>query len=82
MKLIKRIFLLILLAAVCGVGFITGEGYNMYKQALEKEPVSEKVQTIMEIDNYTEFSELPETYVNAVIAAQTAGNSLYGRGWI
>lgn len=70
MKLIKRIVLLILLAAVCGVGFIAGEGYNMYKQAVENEPVDEKVQNIMDTDNYTEFSELPETYVNAVIAAE------------
>ena len=74
MKFIKKlIFILILVILVIGVtiGVIFGiPGYNMYKEALDKEPVDEKVASIEKKKNYTEFEDLPEMYVNAVIATE------------
>ena len=74
MKLLKKlIIILILVILIIGiiVGVIFGlPGYNMYKQALEKEPIDEKVASIEKKKNYSEFSELPEMYVNAVIATE------------
>ena len=42
----------------------------MYKDALDKESIDEKVASIEKKKNYTEFADLPETYVNAVIATE------------
>ena len=74
MKLLKKlIIILILVILIIGilVGAIFGlPGYNMYKQALEKEPIDEKVASLEKKKNYSEFSELPEMYVNAVIATE------------
>lgn len=74
MKFIKKlIFILILVILIIGigVGLVFGvPGYNMYKEALDKEPIDEKVASIEKKKNYTEFKDLPETYVNAVIATE------------
>ena len=74
MKFIKKlIIVLILVILIIGilVGVVFGlPGYNMYKQALEKESIDEKVASIEKKKNYSEFSELPEMYVNAVIATE------------
>lgn len=74
MKFLKKlIFILILVILITGigVGLVFGvPGYNMYKEALDKESIDEKVASIEKKKNYTEFADLPETYVNAVIATE------------
>lgn len=74
MKLIKRLIIFIILVIlVIGVtiGVIFGiPGYKMYKEAMEKEPIEKKIASIENKKNYSEFSELPEMYVKAVIATE------------
>lgn len=74
MKLIKRLIILILLAVLV-IGTIAVvvfgiPGYKMYKNALEKTPIDEKVASIEEKKNYSEYADLPEMYINAVIATE------------
>ena len=74
MKLIKRLIILILLAVLV-IGTIAVvvfgiPGYKMYKNALEKTPIDEKVASIEEKKNYAEYADLPEMYINAVIATE------------
>lgn len=74
MKIIKKLLVIIILIIML-VGIVVGvifgvPGYNMYKKALEEIPVKEKVSSIKEKKNYTEYADLPEMYVNAVIAAE------------
>ena len=70
MKTIKRILGLILIVAIVAVSLVVWQGYEMYSDAVAKVSVEEKVAEIMEQDHYTTYEELPETYVNAVIAAE------------
>ena len=74
MKLLKKLIIILILVILIigiGVGLIFGvPGYNMYKEALDKEPVDEKVASIEKKKNYTEFEDLPEMYINAVIATE------------
>ena len=70
MKTIKRILGLILIVAIVAVSLVIWQGYEMYSNAVAKVSVEEKVAEIMEQDHYTTYEELPETYVNAVIAAE------------
>ena len=74
MKFLKKvifILILVILIIVIGVGLVFGvPGYNMYKEALDKENIDEKVASIEKKKNYTEFADLPEMYVNAVIATE------------
>lgn len=68
-KILKVIFLLILVLLSISLLFI-GNGYNMYKEALNNTPIQEKVVDIKSKQNYTEFSELPQMYINAVISVE------------
>ena len=42
----------------------------MYKQSIEKISVEDKIAEIKDKENYTNFSELPQMYKNAVIAVE------------
>lgn len=70
MKLIKKLIILILIVAAFCAGLVTYKGWDMYKDLTEEVPISEKVEQIKSIDHYTAYSQLPETYVNAVIAVE------------
>lgn len=61
----------VLLVAVLVVGGWFGiQGYNMYQDAIEDMPISEKVETIRAMDNFVEYDELPEIYIDAVISVE------------
>ena len=71
MKFIKRLIIIVILAIIT-IGLVVGmPGYTMYKEAIEKTPIEQKVEEIKEEKkNYTEFVDLPEMYVNAVVATE------------
>ena len=68
-KIIKFIIIFLVLIIAILSPFIH-EGYDMYKRALEEEPISKKLEEIKQKENYTKLEDLPKMYVNAVIAAE------------
>lgn len=80
MKTIKRILGLILIASIVAVSTVIWQGYEMYSKAVAEVSVEEKAAEIIKQDHYTTYEELPETYVNAVIAAEDQ-RYLYHRGF-
>lgn len=70
MKVIKRIVIFIILVVLLAGAFITYQGYTMYKQALDKISVKDKVVELQAQENYTKFKDLPEFYLDAVIAVE------------
>ncbi len=68
-KLFKVLIFLVLIGMSIALLFI-GNGYNIYKEAINANPLEEKVEEIRAKENYTEFSELPQMYVNAVISVE------------
>ena len=70
MKKFLKILMILLLIGLSIALLIIGNGYTMYKEAVEKEPLEEKVTEIRGKESYTEFSELPQMYVNAVISVE------------
>ena len=70
MKVIKRIIIFIILVALLIGAFITYQGYTMYKEALEEISVKDKVAELQAQENYTKFEDLPEFYVDAVVAVE------------
>lgn len=55
-------------AAVC-IAFGV-EGYCMYREALAKTPLAQRVQQVWEQPDFVPLSELPPIYINAVIAVE------------
>ena len=70
MKVIKKIIFVVLLIVLSISLLIIGNGYDMYKEALEEMPLSEKVAEIKEKKTYTKLDELPQIYINAVISVE------------
>ena len=68
-KLFKVLIFLLLIGISIGLLFVNN-GYNMYKDAIEATSLEEKVLEIRTKENYTEFSKLPQMYVNAVISVE------------
>lgn len=70
MKVIKRIVVFIILVALFAGGILTYQGYNMYKEALDKISVKDKVTELRTEENYTKFEDLPKFYLDAVVAVE------------
>lgn len=70
MKILKRIIICIILIILFAVGIVTYKGYTIYKQALNEISVKDKVAEIQSQENYTKIEDLPEFYLNAVIAVE------------
>ncbi len=59
-----------LAVVICSGSILVGKGYNVYREAVEAVSLEEKVASIQEKELYASFEELPETYVNAVVAVE------------
>lgn len=70
MKILKRIIFIVVLISMSIALLFVGNGYDMYKQAIEQISVEDKIAEIKDKENYTNFSELPQMYKNAVIAVE------------
>lgn len=70
MKVVKRIIFVIILCSISIGLLVVGNGYDMYKQALKEMPLTDKITTIREKDNYTKIEEAPKMYINAVISVE------------
>ena len=68
-KFLKIIFLLILIITSIALLFI-GNGYKMYKEAIKEISIEDKIKEIKSKENYTEISDLPQNYINAVLSVE------------
>ena len=69
-KIIRNIILLVLAITIIMGTVIGGIGYTVYKNASEETLLEEKTAQIREDENYTKIQEMPEIYINAVIAVE------------
>lgn len=71
MKKLIRIILLLVIFCITAIVTIFGvSGYTMYKEALQEISLSENVSQIKSQNHYAKIEELPEMYINAVIATE------------
>ena len=70
MKWIKRLCSFILLCALIAGGILMYQGYRGYREALAEKSVEEMEAEIESIDNYTTLDQLPQTYIEAVLAVE------------
>lgn len=70
MKFIKRIILILIIVACLMVGIVIGQGYQLYKNAIEETSIEEVVSKIRSNEDFVTIDELPKDYVNAVIAVE------------
>ena len=74
MKVVKKVILTIIIAIIL-VAVIVGsiliyKGHEMYKKALDEISVKDKVEEIKSDENYVTISQLPQFYLDAVVAVE------------
>lgn len=69
-RIIKRLICLVLVIGICLGAVVAGQGYFMYKSALEKASLTQTVQSIRDKENYTTIDQIPQTYLEAVVSVE------------
>ena len=70
MKLIKNTLFTILTIIIIFAGIKIHEGYEMYKNAINEISIEQMLKKIKENPDYTVYKDLPQDYINAVIAVE------------
>ena len=70
MRLIKRLITLAVILVISWVGVTFYHGYQMYKDAIEAMPLEEKVAEVTSQPQFTPLDELPQIYIDAVLAVE------------
>ena len=73
MRLMKIFLKIVLVIFICcfSIGiFAVGSGYDMYKEALDNMPLSQKIEEIRSSENYITIDKLPKIYLDAVVAVE------------
>lgn len=70
MKWIKRLCSFVFLCVLIAGGILVYQGYSGYRDALGEKSVEEMQEQIESIDNYTPLDEMPQTYIDAVLAVE------------
>lgn len=69
-KLLKRIIIFALLLAVVAIGFQIKNGYDKYRDVLEKKSLESVIAELKAKDNYTKYEDIPEIYFKALVAVE------------
>lgn len=70
MGLLKKIFMLAFLVILTWVGLTFYSGWQMYEDALAACPLEEKAAQISAQEHFTTLEQLPEVYLDAVLAVE------------
>lgn len=69
-KFIKLLLIFLILIIIFLGTMLVYKGHEMYKEALNKTSIENKVEQIKEEKNYTELKDMSEFYLDAVIAVE------------
>lgn len=69
-RILKNMFLLILVVCVCSGFVVAGKGYAVYREVVEETGLEEKVAAVRAKESYTGYEDLPRVYVQAVTAVE------------
>ena len=69
-KLLVRIILLILAVGIVGGSVVSVLGYLTYRDALKEQSLEDRVAEVQTDPSYTALAELPEIYLDAVVAVE------------
>lgn len=70
MKFFKRLFFTIIILIVLAIALITFMGHSMYKNSIEKQSISSKVEEIRNGENYIKIDNVSKDFKNAIVAIE------------
>lgn len=69
-KFIRRLIVLILIACICVMGYFCALGYVSYNNAIREKSIEERIEEVKQQENYTQLSEIPKIFQEAIIAVE------------
>lgn len=69
-KVLKFLIVLIMTAGICFSAAVVKSGYDLYQEAVALVSLEDKVALIRSKENFTDYDQLPEIYINAVISVE------------
>ena len=70
MKIFKKMLLLLFLLLIVIISIFFIIGFSYYSNALKEKPLISRVEEITKQKNFIDFQDLPDNYINAVIAVE------------
>lgn len=70
MKVFKRILLCIFIVILGVSSYFISSGYKMYKDKINEKSIADRIEELKSDPSYTEISEVPAYYLNAVVAIE------------
>lgn len=70
MKFIKRLLFTILLIIIIAISLIVYMGHAMYKEAIDKVSIQDKIQEIKSDENYLTIDKIPDDFKHAIVAVE------------
>lgn len=69
-RFLSRLLAIVTMICIIVTATVTFSGYELYREAVEAVPASKKLEEIQGKENFTSYEELPQRYIDAVIAAE------------
>ena len=69
-KFIKNVIIICVLIGLIVIGYITYDGYKLYKEVIAKESIEQKVNQIKEDKWYLSFDEIPKDFSIAIVSVE------------
>lgn len=70
MKFIKRLIFAVLLIIIIAISLIVYMGHAMYKEAINKVSIQNKIQEIKNDENYLTIDNIPDDFKHAIVAVE------------
>lgn len=70
MKFIKRLVFAVLLIIIIAISLIVYMGHAMYKEAINKVSIQDKIQEIKKDENYLTIDNIPDDFKHAIVAVE------------
>ena len=70
MKTIRKILVILILIVISILSFVIFQGYSMYKNSISEISIADKVQKIQSSENFIKINNVPDYYINAIIAVE------------
>ncbi|MCI9286767.1 MAG: transglycosylase domain-containing protein [Clostridia bacterium] len=70
MKFIKRLIFAVLLIIIIAISLIVYMGHAMYKEAINKVSIQDKIQEIKKDENYLTIDNIPDDFKHAIVAVE------------
>lgn len=70
LKALKRFLGVLVLLILAALALLTFRGWTLYREMEAEQPISERVSEVRLQEGFTPYEELPQTYIDAVVAIE------------